>query len=437
MNRTLRLAACLIALSLLLSACATPLATPSDRKTRLPDSLLTPTIDIPTPAPTLPTNVIALAAQNTLAANLGIADPFSILVISLLPATWTDACLETGAQPTCDPANIPGFRALLSANGQLYQVHTNADGSLALQANTPPGQSIGLLAQQRLAEALNRPIGDLRLMGIAPVTWPDACLGMPEAAAPCPQQPTPGYRVIMEVDTIRYELHTNGDGSQIGAAPPQPGIGLPQLVWQGGEPCQVMEVSVLGLSLGNCDGLMTTYTFQGADVPAQLFEWITAFTPFIAQTSAGSAQLQGNGQQTASPSQQRAIAEWAAWLAHNAPGNGDPAFGLALEWQRSGGIAGSCETLRVMRSGLLFSSTCQGQAIGSGMLEDADLVQLYAWLDNLAPLESSFGDPTIADGFQEQLRLPGQGNQPADAATQTALLEFCARLSDQLRPNSQ
>lgn len=434
MHRSLHLTGLIWLVALLLSACASSLATPIDRKTPLANLPITATPAEETPAPP----AAVLAAQTSLANMLGLPDTQTIVLLSLQPVNWSDTCLETSPQSgACDPANIPGYRVLLTVNGQLYEMHTNSEGSLVLPTNTSPTAIISLIAEQRLAEALNRPLSDLRLISIAPVLWSNTCLGMPETGSNCSVQTTPGYRVLIEIDNLRYELHTNSDGSQVSAAAPQPGIGLPQLSWQGGAPCQTLEMSVLGLSLGDCDGVLMTYSFPTPDLPAQLFEWITAYGPFIAQTPAGSVQLLGNGQQAASPSQQRAVAEWAAWVAHNAPGQGDPTFGLAFEWRRSGGIGGVCETLQVMRSGLMTGSTCDGEIIGQALLSDEELTQLYAWLDELTAFEQTTSDPATADGFEQHLSFWGNGTQASDAATQTALLEFCARQFDQLRSSSQ
>jgi hypothetical protein len=90
-----------------------------------------------------------------------------------------------------------------------------------------------------------------------------------------------------------------------------------------------------------------------------------------------------------------------------------------------------------MRSGLMNSSTCSGEAIGAGLLSDEDLTQLYTWLDELTSFEQTISDPATADGFEQRLSFWGNGALESDGATQTALLEFCARQFDQLRPSNQ
>ena len=87
---------------------------------------------------------------------------------------------------------------------------------------------------------------------------------------------------------------------------------------------------------------------------------IALYPAFSAQTPAGQVAYYGYGTAEATPAQQRAVAEWAQMLYLEVS---SPApvvnLGLALTWQRVGGIAGFCDDLKVYRSGLAVATTCK------------------------------------------------------------------------------
>lgn len=71
----------------------------------------------------------ALAAQEALAQQLNI-DVASIRIVEAEAVDWPDACLGIETEGVaCAQVITPGFKVLLEANGQTYEVHTNQDGS--------------------------------------------------------------------------------------------------------------------------------------------------------------------------------------------------------------------------------------------------------------------------------------------------------------------
>jgi hypothetical protein len=128
----------------LLLACAlvAPQPTALPRPTQPPTSA--PTEAAPTAAAATVTPVAAdltpaeLAAVATLSADQGIAVE-QITVVSTTAEEWPDGCLgapEPGE--LCTEALVPGFRIVLSANGQVYEYRTNQDGSLVRAAPAQP-----------------------------------------------------------------------------------------------------------------------------------------------------------------------------------------------------------------------------------------------------------------------------------------------------------
>jgi hypothetical protein len=108
----------LCALTLALAACA-------------PAAPATPTPEVhgdPTQA--------QLAAMRALAAHLGLALD-QITVVSSAAVEWPDSCLGVARpEARCAQMITPGFRHVLDANGRLYDVHTNQDGSASVVVET-------------------------------------------------------------------------------------------------------------------------------------------------------------------------------------------------------------------------------------------------------------------------------------------------------------
>jgi len=87
---------------------------------------------------------------------------------------------------------------------------------------TRPPQA-ALNARQDLAQKINIPVGEITIVSVEAVEWPDGCLGIHIEGIMCIQVITPGYRVVLEASGEVHEYHTNENGSQvILAAAPQP-----------------------------------------------------------------------------------------------------------------------------------------------------------------------------------------------------------------------
>jgi hypothetical protein len=61
----------------------------------------------------------------------------------------------------------------------------------------------------------------VKIIKVEPVNWPDACLSAAQPGEVCAQTITPGYRVMVEIKGIAYELHTD-NGSTVRMASPTP-----------------------------------------------------------------------------------------------------------------------------------------------------------------------------------------------------------------------
>ncbi len=199
--------------AMVMAACA-PLAVPESTQTS-PTSTPLPPTSTPIPSPTpLPVDLTPAqrAALNALMEALNLpAD--QITFISTEAVEWPDGCLGLHRiDVMCTMATVPGFRIILEANGQQYVYHTNQDGSVAaaaLDSAVAPTRA----ALQALAKALGIDMQSITLVSVEPKEWPDACLGVAQPGLACAQIITPGWLIVLEANGLRYEYHTNADGS--------------------------------------------------------------------------------------------------------------------------------------------------------------------------------------------------------------------------------
>lgn len=81
------------------------------------------------------------ATIQTLAQQLD-TDPALITLIAFEPVDWPDSCLGVETPGImCAEVITPGYRVLLSANGNVYEFHTNQDGSQVAAASLTAAQS--------------------------------------------------------------------------------------------------------------------------------------------------------------------------------------------------------------------------------------------------------------------------------------------------------
>jgi putative hemolysin len=74
-------------------------------------------------------------------------------------------------------------------------------------------------AQIRLVKKLNVKASEIKLVSIAPVSWPDSCLGLPGPDEMCAEMITGGYRVVLSVNGQNYTFRTDQTGQNIRQEP--------------------------------------------------------------------------------------------------------------------------------------------------------------------------------------------------------------------------
>jgi hypothetical protein len=99
-----------------------------------------PPTSIPTAVPPTPTQIPADLTPAQKAAVQAVATKYSIPVeqiqiVSTEAITWPTGCLGVVVPGVmCTDVVTPGFRIMLSANGQQFEIHTNQDGSSVIDA---------------------------------------------------------------------------------------------------------------------------------------------------------------------------------------------------------------------------------------------------------------------------------------------------------------
>ncbi len=169
------------------------------------------------------------AAITTLAQALNLTAD-DIKVISFEDKEWPDGCLGVVTDGVlCTQQIVPGFLVVVEAKGVQYEFHTNLDGSLVVPSDgkTPvvAPETLIQAAGEALAKVLGLKLADIKFVSAQLVQWPNSCLGMALPGEACAEVITPGYLIVLEANGVKFEYHTNADGSVV-----RPGTLA--LVWQ-------------------------------------------------------------------------------------------------------------------------------------------------------------------------------------------------------------
>jgi hypothetical protein len=418
-------------LGMVLAACATPAGPVVSAVTATP--MVPRVTDIP-----VEFALAERAAIAALAAQLGIpAD--QIMVVSSEAVTWKDGCLGVVRMGVmCIQGQVAGFRIMLRANSQEYEFHSNQDGSVLVdatgKATQPPAGTpeteptdapkvepthvpVDVPPVQRAAVAaamlaLGLPVGQVKLVSIEPVDWPDGCLGVTHIGMMCIKGPVPGFRIILEANGKQYEFHTNLDGTVVTPAS-GPAVEVPGAIVG-----RVKTALASGLGISVSDIQV---------VSAQIIEWpdscLGVAAPGIAcaqmVTPGYLVVLEAKGQQ----------------YEYHTNGNASvvkPAS-LALSWHRNGGIAGFADSLTVFRSGEVHADWSRAQNGSKDSTLSAlsldQQAQLQGWLAKFGTVSVSHHDPANAtDQMAIDLTLLGGGSGQPSAAEQQAMLDWAGNV---------
>lgn len=344
----------------------------------------------------------------------------SILSILLLTAFLLAACAspgdlqtptDTAAVPTYPPSETPPpthSPTQLEPSATPQPSHTPVD--------LPPAQRA---AVQDLASVLGIDAGQVKVVSVEAVDWPNGCLGVQRIGVMCTQQIVPGFRIILEANGQQYEYHSNSSGSQIVPAEDQQPV-----------PAPTQAVQAALRELANALGISPD---QVSVVSAANIEWPDSCLG-IQQTNVACAQmvtpgylilLEANGRQ----------------YEYHTDGVGQqvvPAT-LGLSWTRQGGIVGFCDELQIYLPNQVHAASCKPQAEAasadlSELLSASEMNQFNQWLQEFGTVTLTQKDPAVSDAMAQTLLLQGFGQGQPDATQQQAMFDWAQMVYGKIHP---
>lgn len=111
---------------------------------------------------------------------------------------------------------------------------------------------------------------------------------------------------------------------------------------------------------------------------------------------------------------------------------------VALTWNRSGGIAGFCDSLTIFLSGEVQATNCKHDEVVekrlTELLSAEEIATLNEWISKYGTVEIDASDPAgVADAMSVKLKLMGTGTeQITSEQVQQILLQFAQDLDQRL-----
>lgn len=105
--------------------------------------------------------------------------------------------------------NSNGYDDVEILDNQIDKVNNGDSNIISVQSGPNNSNKIVQKARRWLADKLKVPLGQVKLLSLDRVEWPDSCLGVNEPDEACLMVITPGYEMIFRVGEEEYELHTD------------------------------------------------------------------------------------------------------------------------------------------------------------------------------------------------------------------------------------
>jgi len=292
--------------------------------------------------------------------------------------------------------------------------------STGVQEPTPTHIPVDLTPAQRAAinalmEQLNVPADQIKLVSTEAVTWPDGCLGVVRMGVMCTQAEVPGFKIVLEANSQKYEFHTNQDGSVVMLAEgAQDSAAVEQVVTE-------QLAASLGLKESDISVVSDT-TIEFADACMGVAMEGVVCAQVI--TPGHIVVLEANGIQF----------EYHT----NADGSRVQPASLGMVWKREGGIAGFCDTLTVFRSGEVYGNKCKPKAEGTmgtlaNLVSSSEKEQFMDWMAQFGEAHLDASDPAgVADRMVVTLDLFGTGSKQVTKSDEQAAFQFAENLYQKL-----
>jgi hypothetical protein len=328
----------------------------------------------------------------------------TFLILTVFLALFLGACVSPGTdeptQPvttpaTPEPGNLPNPTATLDDNSEV---------------TFDPSDPLNFI-QKFLYESQNILPGEVQVILKEEREWSDSCLGLGGADELCLQVITPGYLVVVDTPKGQFTFHTELTMQRFRLDTGDPGE-LPtefdsttrfQWLLAGRLDLPLDQVTLL-----KREAVDWPNACLGVEEPGVMCaEVITPGFRLTFSTPQGEVVIHTNatmaGYRTPEP----------------LPGEDRP----LLEWERSGGIAGICEQLRVAFDGDYELSDCNSQTVlFAGVLDLAKYEELIAKASTYGVTTWQFESPEgAADLFNDRYTLHGKGSETADTTKQEML----------------
>jgi hypothetical protein len=173
-----------------------------------------------------PPDAAMAAAIAQLAAELGLGEA-DVELVSVEAAEFSDSCLGLGGpEESCLQAITPGWRIMLRAAGQEYEVRAGQTGEQVrvagdmLEGGSPPDAAMAA-AVAHLAAELGLGEADVELVSVEAAEFSDSCLGLGGPEESCLQAITPGWLIMLRAAGQEYEARADQNGEQVRLATAQ------------------------------------------------------------------------------------------------------------------------------------------------------------------------------------------------------------------------
>lgn len=145
-----------------------------------------------------------------------------IFVAALLLSGCVDSPSDSSIQETQQPIvsiqpAYPDYQpsAQVAGPGQPVEATLPAEQPQTETADATPYSDDIQASIDSLAEYLSLPAGQIDVLEVEPVEWPDTSLGCPQPGMMYAQVITPGYRILLKAGEQTYSYHTGSTGQGV------------------------------------------------------------------------------------------------------------------------------------------------------------------------------------------------------------------------------
>lgn len=332
----------------------------------------------------------------------------TLMIIVIL--TWLLISCAPQARPTVPPQE-PNNTSYPNPSYPNPSYPNDDSSSPNVPADLTPAQ---IAATTLLSKTLNLPADKITLISTESVTWPNGCLGVQRIGVMCTQAEVPGYKIILDANGRKYEVHTDESGKSA-------------LIAQDSQLAGVAEETVikqLADNLGLDVGDVSVVSDVAIEFPDSCLGVAMEYVMCAQIVTQGRIiVLEANGVQ----------------YEYHASEDGSrvqPAT-LALTWKREGGIAGFCDSLTVFLSGEIYGNQCKVQDGRMGtfvnLLTESDQKQFNSWIAKFGQVNLDESDPkNVSDRMTNMLVLYGSGSGQPSKSDEAALFKWAQDLYQQL-----